>query len=52
MWHVWGTREVHAGFWWGNLMERDHCEDPGLDVRIILKLILKKYDGQAWVSFL
>ena len=52
MWHVWGRREVHAGFWWGNLMERDHCEDPGLVVRIILKLILKKWDGQAWVSLL
>ena len=33
-------------------MERDHCEDPGLDVRVILKLILKKLNGQAWVCFL
>lgn len=31
-------------------MERDHCEDPGSDVRIILKLIMKKRDGQAWVQ--
>jgi hypothetical protein len=21
--------EVHTGFWWGNLRERDHLEDPG-----------------------
>jgi hypothetical protein len=27
--------EAHRGFWWGNLRERDHLEDPGLDERII-----------------
>jgi len=30
-------REVNSGFWWGNLRERDHLEDPGIDGRIILK---------------
>jgi len=39
---VWGTGEVHVGFWWGNLRERDHLEDPDLGGRIILKWIFKK----------
>jgi hypothetical protein len=34
-----GRREVHIGFRWGNLRERDHLEDPGVDWRIILKWI-------------
>ena len=23
-----GRAEVHKGFWWGNLMKRDHLENP------------------------
>jgi hypothetical protein len=37
MWHLWGTGKVHTGFWWGDLMERDQMEDPGINLRIILK---------------
>jgi hypothetical protein len=35
---------VHARFWWGNLKEIDHLEDLGIDERIILKWIFKKWD--------
>jgi len=34
---VWETGEVHTGFWWENLRERDHSEDLGIDGRIILQ---------------
>jgi hypothetical protein len=36
------------GFWWGDLMERNHLEDQGIYGRIILKLI-KKCDGASAV---
>jgi hypothetical protein len=29
----WVRREVHTGFWWGDLREGDHLEDPGVDER-------------------
>jgi hypothetical protein len=41
----WGTGEVYTGFWWGNLRERDHFEDLGVDGRIILRWIFRKWDG-------
>jgi hypothetical protein len=44
-----GNREVHTGFWWGELREGDHFGDPGVDGRIILKRIFKKWDG-AWTG--
>jgi len=25
---LWGTREVHTGYWWGHLRESDYLEDP------------------------
>ena len=30
------ARETYTGFWWGNLKEREHLGDPGVDWRILL----------------
>jgi len=28
---VWERGDAYTGFWWGNLKERDHLEDRGVD---------------------
>jgi len=47
MFHVWGRAGLYTGFWWGNLRERDHLEEPGADGRVILRCIFKKWDWEA-----
>jgi hypothetical protein len=39
-----GGGEVCIGFWWGNMRERDHWGDTGVDGRIILGWIYRKWD--------
>jgi hypothetical protein len=43
-----GSGEVHTGFWWGNVKERNHLEDRGVEGRIILKWITRMWDGRIW----
>jgi hypothetical protein len=45
MLHVWGTGEVRIGFWWRDLREIDQLEAIGMNGRIILKRIFRKWDG-------
>jgi hypothetical protein len=39
-----GGGEVCTGFWWENVRERGNLEDPGVDVRKILRWIFRKWD--------
>jgi len=39
-----GRGELYKAFWWGNLGERGHLGDPGVDGRIILRRILRQWD--------
>jgi hypothetical protein len=38
------------GFWLGNLKERDHWGHPGLDGRIILGWIFRKWGVGVWTG--
>jgi hypothetical protein len=45
-----GGEEAYTGFWWGNLRERNHLEDPGTDGRIILRWIFRKWVMGLWIG--
>jgi hypothetical protein len=45
-----GKVEARTRFWWGNLRERDHWGDPGVDGRIILRWIFRKWDVGIWTG--
>jgi len=49
MYYVWGRVEAHREFWWGNLRERDHLEDPSVDGRTIIKCIFRG-GGMNWID--
>jgi len=47
-----GRGEVYTLVSWGNLRERDHSEDPGVDGSIILRWIFRKRfcGGMDWIE--
>ena len=51
MWHVRGKGQVYARVG-GNLRERNHLENPGIDGRTIIKWIFRKWDMGAWAGLI
>jgi hypothetical protein len=47
-----GKRRGAYRFLWENLRKRYHFEDLGIDGRIILKWIFKKWDERAWAELI
>jgi hypothetical protein len=45
-----GKVEMHKGFLWKNLRERDNLEGSGVDGWIILRWIFRKWDVGAWTG--
>jgi len=43
---------VHIGFWWANLRERYHFEDPSGDGRLVLRWIFRKWDVREWTGLI
>jgi hypothetical protein len=46
--------EPYTGYWWRNLRDRDHLEDPGVDRKVILRWISRKcfvwiLTGSKWL---
>jgi hypothetical protein len=42
--------EACTGFWWENLKERENWGDPGVDGRIIIRRIFRKWDVGVWTG--
>jgi len=51
MWHLRRIVEVHTGFCWGDLKEREYLEDLGVDGRTILKRISRTFEGRHGLDF-
>jgi len=45
-----GERRGYTRFRWEKLRGRDHLEDPGVNGRIILRWLFRKWDVGAWIG--
>jgi len=47
-----GEKKVVYRVWWRNLMETGHLEDTGVDGRIILRGMFRKWDVVVWTGLI
>jgi hypothetical protein len=45
-----GRGEAFIGLWWGNPREGYHLGNPGIDGRIILRWIFRKWEVGVWTG--
>jgi len=45
-----GEERRKQGFGGGKLRERDHCGDPGVGGRIVLRWLFRKWDVGVWTG--
>ena len=52
MWHEWETGEVHKGFWWGYLRERETTWKTRLRWEDNIKMYLQEvgWGGMDWID--
>jgi hypothetical protein len=43
-----GRDKTYTRVWWGKLRVRGHLGDPGVDGRIILRRIFRRWDVEIW----
>jgi hypothetical protein len=43
---------MHIGFWWEYQKERDNYEDPHVNVRMVLRWIVERWDGVVWTGLI
>ena len=49
---TYGGGEVHTGIWWENVMGKDNLENLGIDGKVILRRIFRKWNGGAWTGLI
>ena len=52
VWTYGGKERCKQRFGGGNLRERNHLEGPGIDGRIILRRIFRKWDMGTWIGLI